>query len=169
MVFITITAPPWTAARGEGGMSMDGHSTRNYGSTKKRAGVPGGFTIEHPRPRSVQTKPPRCKARYDSPQFAKGHSLRLSRLSALRLVPGRCSLGSATRTVVRTPNPNDPPQFAKGHSLRLPRLSALRLVTGRCSLASATRTVHWTVRVSGPPIIEIQTMRLSGASVFITN
>ena len=74
----------------------------------------------------------------------------LPRLSALRLGPGRCSLGSATRTVARTQNPNDPPQFARGHFLRLSRLSALRLVSGRCSLGSATRTVHRTVRVSAP-------------------
>ena len=38
----------------------------------------------------------------DPPQFARGHSLRLSRLSALRLVTDRCSLGSAIRTVHRT-------------------------------------------------------------------
>ncbi len=37
-VFIRITTPPWTAARGEGGMSMDGHSTRNTDCPKKRAG-----------------------------------------------------------------------------------------------------------------------------------
>ena len=43
----------------------------------------------------------------NSPQFAKGHSLRLSRLSALLLVTGRCSLASATRTVVRKLNPNN--------------------------------------------------------------
>ena len=48
-----------------------------------------------------------------SPQFAKDHSLRLPRLSALRLVPGRCSLGSAIRTVIKTPIPNNAPQFAR--------------------------------------------------------
>ncbi len=36
----------------------------------------------------------------NAPQFARGHSLRLSHLSVLRLVTGRCSLGSAIRTVV---------------------------------------------------------------------
>ena len=96
----------------------------------------GGFKIIRPRNAPNPNNPP---------QFARGHSLRLPRLSALRLAPGRCSLGSAIRTVVRTLNPNNPPQFAKGHSPRLSRLSALRLVPGRCSLASATRTVHWTV------------------------
>ena len=78
--FIFIIAPPWTAARCEGGMSRDGHSTRNYDSQKKRA---------------------RAES-YNSPQFAMGHSLRLSRLSVLRLVPDRYSLGSAIRTVHRT-------------------------------------------------------------------
>ncbi len=58
----------------------------------------------------------------NSPQFAMGHSLRLPRLSALRLVTGRCSLGSAIRTVHWTvlisaprnaPNSNNSPQFAR--------------------------------------------------------
>ena len=35
-------------------------------------------------------------------QFASVRDLRLPRLSALRLLPGRCSLGSAIRTVYQT-------------------------------------------------------------------
>jgi hypothetical protein len=37
-----IDTPPWMAARGEGGMSMDGHSPRKCAYPKKRAGVVGG-------------------------------------------------------------------------------------------------------------------------------
>jgi hypothetical protein len=53
----------------------------------------GDFKIIRPRNAPNPNNPP---------QFARGHSLRLPRQSALRLVPGRCSLGSAIRTVHRT-------------------------------------------------------------------
>ena len=51
---------------------MDGHSTRNYGSTKKRVGVPGVFTIEHPRPRSVQKKAPALQSAIRLTSVRKG-------------------------------------------------------------------------------------------------
>ena len=90
----------------------------------------------------------------NSPQFAKGHSLRIS-LSADYLIPNNSPQFAKCHSLRISLSadyliPNNSPQFAKGHSLRLSRLSALRLVTGRCSLGSATRTVHRTVRVSAP-------------------